>query len=49
MYAGGLCKTLSPTIGLLAGIRYPVKVSTNLLTEYSEDSLTLILSQARNH
>jgi hypothetical protein len=48
MYAGGLCKTLSPTIGLLAGIRYP-KVSTNLLTEYSEDSLTLILSQARNH
>jgi hypothetical protein len=40
-------KTLSPTIGLLAGIRYPVKVSTNLLTEYSEDSL--ILSQARNH
>jgi hypothetical protein len=40
-------KTLSPTIGLLAGIRYPV--STNLLTEYSEDSLTLIFIQARNH
>jgi hypothetical protein len=41
MYAGGLCKTLSPTIGL-AGFD-TVNVSTNLLTEYSEDSLTLIL------